>query len=65
MSRNRIALSFDPVPYQEPDGRKTWAVRQRVVRPGYFLRQLISFHPTREDAETACFVAYRKAGVDV
>lgn len=57
-------LTYRPVPFAEPDGRKTWAVQERVVAPDYFRRQLVSFHPTREDAETAAYCAYRRAGVD-
>lgn len=59
-------VTYSAVRYQEPDGRKTWAVREMVWDdPDYFRRQLVSFHSTQEDAESECFVAYRKAGIDV
>lgn len=63
--REELMHEFYVVPYQEPNGLKTWAVREIVYGPNRYLRQLISFHPTREDAETARVVAYRKVGVDV
>jgi hypothetical protein len=44
--------SYQVEPFHEPDGRKTWAVKEIVVGPhGYFLRHLISFHETFTEAD--------------
>jgi hypothetical protein len=49
---SRPRRSYQVEPFHEPDGRKTWAVKEIVVGPhGYFLRHLISFHETFTEAD--------------
>ena len=40
-------------PFAEPDGRTTWAVREYLECEGYYRRQIVSWHETREEAEAA------------
>jgi hypothetical protein len=56
--------SYFVVPYNEPSGRVTFALQEKVEKPDYFLRHLVSYHPTFGDAMTAREVAYRKVGID-
>ena len=38
-------------PFSEPDGRTTWVVREYVYTPDRYFRQIVSWHPTRAEAE--------------
>jgi hypothetical protein len=46
--------SYEVVPFEEADGRITWAVREEVhAWPDYYRRQLVSFHVSRDTAQDA------------
>jgi hypothetical protein len=53
MNSTAAMVERNAEPFSEPDGRTTWAVREYVYEADRYFRQIVSWHPTREEAEAA------------
>lgn len=50
-AQTQVMREFYAQPFTEPDGSRTWCVREYVYGPDIYSRQIISWHPTREEAQ--------------